>query len=241
MAYGARAVVVEGYGVLRLIELAAAVDHIQHHLGFVAAEAEDVVECLGVFFLVDHGEDRAGARGVAESAATDAEHEGLYHHAAELHLARHVAYLGVTVVHTVGDDEYQVTAGARGGEVGQSVRQRRRGCAAALWHESLDLALQLVDVVTAEGHLEACAKLVLVEVAKDAQRHVDIVLLGDRIQEGEQHLLRHLNLGVALPVVPHGVGAVHDEQQAGLLRLLRLHGATQRQQYHYEYSTHHFF
>ena len=145
-------------------------------------------------------------------------------HAAELHLARHVAYLGVAVVHAVGDDEYQVAAGARGGEVAQRVGQRRRRRAAPLGHEGLDLALQPVDVVAAEGHLEARAELLLVQVAEDAQRHVDVVLARHRVQERQQHLLRHLDFGIALPVVPHRVGAVHDEQQTCLVGLLCLCG-----------------
>ena len=166
-----------------LIEVTTTVYHVQYNLGFFAAEAEYVIESLGEFLFVWHREQAASAVGMAEGSTTNAEDKRLHHHAAELHLPRHVANLCVAIVHTVGDNQYQVAAGTRGREVAQRVGQRLGRQASTLRHEGLYFALQAVYVVCTEGDFEACAKLLLVEVSEDAKGHVDVVLARDAVKE----------------------------------------------------------
>ena len=106
-------------------------------------------------------------------------------------------------------------------EVFEGVVEGRGGGAASVGDESLDFAAQFVEVVGAEGDLQLGAEVVVVQVAEDAQGHVNVVLPLDAVQQPQKDLLGDLDFGVALPLVPHGVGAIENEQQVGLVLLCR--------------------
>ena len=228
LAYHPRAVVVESHRMLRLVQLAAHIHHVQQHLGLVTAEAENIVQRLREILLVLHRKHTARTRGMGRHLAPDAEHKSLHHHAAQLHLPRHIANLRLAVVHAVRDNQNQIAARTRGRKIAQRVRQRRRSRAAPLRHQSLDLALQTVDIVAPERHLKPRAELLLVQVAEHTQRHIHLLAVpthprrlrtAHRIQERQQHLLRHLDFRIALPVVPHRIRTVQNNQQPRLLLL----------------------
>ena len=69
-------------------------------------------------------------------------------------------------------------------------------------------------------------------MSKHSQRHVYTVLVGYTVEEFEQHLLRHLDFSVALPSVPHAVGAVENDEHTSMLigTMSLCHDRTHRQE-----------
>jgi len=214
-------VVEKGYGDVGLVGLVVVVQQVEGEACFLVGEEEDLVEGFGIAFFVGEEGEAPGAVGwvLEVGGAADAEDEGLDYGSALVDVLRHLADVAVAFVEAVGDDEDDVAGVGVAGEVVERAVEGRGGGAAAVGHEGFDFAAQFVEVVGFEGDFELCAKVVVVEVAEDAQGDADVGLVLDAVDQPQEDLLCDFDFGVALPFVPHGVGAVEDEQEVGFLLL----------------------